>query len=145
MVDPSALIESLHAHVQTRLAFPVKNGAMFRQEIKPGTAEFAITATRDGPPTASGGTHIAVYVEGYFVTHHAPDTRPAALLLAAIRTNSACQSWWRAPVPQSELGLLSWEVDPANIFVNPLTNSPNGTSVVSVETGFTLLLDLEVA
>ena len=145
MVDPSALITSLYTHIQTRLAVQVKNGAMFRQEIRPGAAEFAITATRNGPPNTSGGTRMTWFVEGYVVTHHAPDTLPTALLLAALRAASACESWWRTPVPQTEPGLLSWEVDAANIFVNPLTNSASGTSVVTVETGFTLLLDLEVA
>jgi hypothetical protein len=144
VVDPTPLITSLYRHVTGRLALPVKNGPLQRQEIRPGQGEFAITNVRDGPQTASGGTRLALYAEGYFATHHPPDTTPTALLLAAVRAYAACSTWWQDPVAQGEAGLLSWTVDAANIFVNPLTNASGGTNVLTVETGFSLLLDLEV-
>lgn len=144
MVDPTELITSLYEHVKARLGQGINNGPLRSNAVRPDTAEFAITAVRDGPATASGGTHMAVYVEGYFATHHALDTLPAALLVAAVRMARAMNTWWKEPVPQEEPGLLTWSVEPSNMFVNVNTNSAGGTSVMTVETGYTMLLDLEV-
>ena len=144
MTDPSELLHSLYSFVQEAVFEPITERPLQRQEIKPGVGEFAVTAVRDGPATASGGTHMVWFVEGYFATHHAPVTSPADLLLAAVKMASAMNRWWNEPVPQHEVGLITWTVDPSNMYVNPLTNSAGGTGVLTVETGFTLLLDLEV-
>jgi len=145
MVDPTPLLDSLLAHVQAKIGHPINNGPLQRQLIKPDAAEFAVTAITPGAEVASGGTHAQWLVEGYFALHVAPATTPAALVLRATGVLRALNTWWKDPVPQNEPGLLDWTVDPANLFANPLTNSAGGTSVLTVEVGFTLLLDLEVA
>ncbi|WP_407572136.1 hypothetical protein [Deinococcus altitudinis] len=144
MVDPTVLIDSLYQHLQTRKSRPINNGPLQRQAVKPGAAEFALTAILDGPDSASGGTRMTWSVEGYIAVHHAADTLPTRLLLDAVQTASALNSWWHEPAPQNEPGLLSWTVNPSNMFVNPFTNSSGGTGVLTLETGFTLLLELEV-
>lgn len=145
MTDPTEVINSLHAHVQARLGIAINNGPLHSSQVRPGAADFAITAVREGPGTASGGTRMSSYVDGYFATHHSPATLPAALVAIAANTARAMNTWWGQPIPQAEPGLLSWNVDAGNMFLNSLINSPGGPAVLTVETGFTLLLELEVS